>query len=358
MEAVQSGLPETLQMAILYFADLDRAQEFLTRFRWEDGKPTCPRCDCQENSYISTRRIWKCKVCKKQFSAKSGTIMEDSPIPLSAWLPAIWMICGCKNGVSSYEIARGLGVSQKTAWFMLHRVREAMQDGTPGTSGKLSGEVEADETFIGGKARNMHRKSKRYARTIADPNKGKTVVLGLLQREGRVRAAVAPSRRKHVIEENILDNVETGSKIYTDDHDSFRNPPGDYVREFVNHMERYVEGRVHTNGLENFWSLLKRALKGTYVSVDPVHLQAYVDEECFRFNYREFRDADRFVSVLSQIAGHRLTFKELITKELDTQLGKDGENGADGVVVLARRFLLFRLARTDRLVQVKIRFLN
>jgi transposase-like protein len=321
MNSVQSDLPETLQMAMLYFQDEDRAHEFLTKFRWPDGKPTCPRCECQENSFISTRRIWKCKGCKRQFSAKSGTIMEDSPIALSKWLPAIWMICGCKNGVSSYEIARGLGVSQKTAWFMLHRVREAMHDGTIGTTEKLSGEVEADETFIGGKARNMHRKSKRYARTIADPNKGKTVVLGLLQREGTVRAAVAPSRRKHVIEENILDNVENGSKIYTDDHDSYRNLPGDYVRQFVNHVETYVEGRVHTNGLENFWSLLKRTIKGTYVSVDPAHLQAYVDEQAFRFNNREFRDADRFVSVLSQIAGKRLTFQGLISRNLDALLG-------------------------------------
>jgi len=319
MEAVQSGLPETLQMAILYFADLDRAQEFLTRFRWPDGKPTCPRCDCQENSYISTRRIWKCKGCKKQFSAKSGTIMEDSPIGLDKWLPAIWMICGCKNGVSSYEIARGLGVSQKTAWFLLNRVRTAMQSG--GMFEKLAGEIEADETFVGGKLKNMHRNSKRGIRAKADGNWGKTVVLGLLQRDGHVRAAVAPSRRRHHVQANIVDNIEAGSKLYTDESHAYEGLPAGFVREFVNHMEHYVQGRIHINGLENFWSLLKRALKGTYVSVDPVHLQAYVDEECFRFNYREFRDADRFVSVLSQIAGHRLTFKELITKELDTQLG-------------------------------------
>lgn len=184
METVQSGLPETLQMAVLYFSDADRALEFLTRFRWSDGKPTCPRCDSQENSYISTRRIWKCKGCKRQFSAKSGTIMEDSPIGLDKWLPAIWMICGCKNGISSYEIGRGLGVSQKTAWFMLHRIRTAMQSGT---LEKLSGEVEADETFIGGKVGNMHRKSKRAIKAKNDGAWGKTIVLGLLARDGNVR---------------------------------------------------------------------------------------------------------------------------------------------------------------------------
>ncbi len=318
MNLVQSELPETLQMAVLYFGDEDRALEFLTKFRWPDGKPTCPRCQCQENSFISTRRIWKCKGCKRQFSAKSGTIMEDSPISLSKWLPAIWMICGCKNGISSYEIGRDLGVSQKTAWFMLHRIREAMDKGT---IEKLSGEVEADETFVGGNVRNMHRKSKRCIKAKNDGNWGKTVVLGLLQREGKVRAAVAPSRRRHQVHSHITPNVEPGSKLYTDEFNSYDNLPEGITREFVNHLNSYVEGRVHTNGIENFWSLLKRTLKGTYVSVDPVHLQAYVDEQAFRFNNREFRDADRFVSVLSQIAGHRLTFKELITKELDANLG-------------------------------------
>ncbi len=317
MDTVYSGMPETLQMAVLYFGDEDRALEFLTKFRWPDGKPTCPRCQCQETSFISTRRIWKCKGCKRQFSAKSGTIMEDSPIGLSRWLPAIWMICGCKNGISSYEIARALGVSQKTAWFMLHRIREAMDSGT---IEKLSGEIEADETFIGGKVSNMHRHKR--VRLQKESQKGnKTVVLGLLQRDGRVRAAVAPSRRRHPIQSHIAANVEPGSKLYTDELPSYNDLPEGITHEFVNHLTSYVMGRVHTNGMENFWSLLKRTLKGTYVSVDPVHLQAYVDEQAFRFNNREFRDADRFVSVLSQIAGHRLTFKELITKELDANLG-------------------------------------
>jgi len=304
-------------MAIQYFADLDRAQEFLTRFRWSDGKPTCPRCQSQEHSYISTRRIWKCKGCKKQFSVKTGTILEDSPIGLDKWLPAVWMICGCKNGISSYEIGRDLGVSQKTAWFMLHRIRVAMQSGT---IEKLSGEVEADETFVGGKIANMHRA--RRTRAQMKSQKGdKAIVLGLLQRDGHVRAAVAPSRRKHHVQPHITANVEPGSTLYTDDWKAYEDLPEGFTHEFVNHLETYVKGRVHTNGIENFWSLLKRTLKGTYVSVDPVHLQAYVDEQAYRFNNREFEDADRFVNVLSQIAGKRLKFKELITKELDSRMG-------------------------------------
>jgi transposase-like protein len=313
-----NGLPETLQMAVLYFSDQDRALEFLTKFRWPDGKPTCPRCESQEHSYISTRRIWKCKGCKRQFSAKSGTIMEDSPIGLDKWLPAIWMICGCKNGISSYEIARDLGVSQKTAWFILHRVRLAMRSGT---IEKLSGEIEADETFVGGKVRNMHKARRIRAQKQGRNTGGKTVVLGLLERDGQVRAAVAPSRHRHQVHSHIMDNVETGSTLYTDEFMSYENLPEGITREFVNHLEAYVQGRVHTNGMENFWSLLKRTLKGTYVSVDPVHLQAYVDEQAYRFNNREFTDVERFIGVLSQIAGRRLTFAELITKELDSLSG-------------------------------------
>lgn len=317
MKSAQSGLPETLQMAIQFFADPERALEFLAHFRWPDGKPTCPRCESQENSYISTRRIWKCKGCKRQFSAKSGTVMEDSPIGLDKWLPAVWMICGCKNGISSYEIARDLGVSQKTAWFMLHRVRTAMQHGS---LEKLSGEIEADETFVGGKVRNMHRDKR--VRVQRNSQKGnKTVVLGLLQRDGHVRAAVAPSRRRHQVRSHIEEHVESGSKLYTDEFNSYDDLPEGITREFVNHLDAYVQGHVHTNGLENFWSLLKRTLKGTYVSVDPVHLQAYVDEQSYRFNNREYTDADRFVGVLSQIAGKRLTFRQLITKELDSLSG-------------------------------------
>ncbi len=233
--------------------------------------------------------------------------MEDSPIGLDKWLPAIWMICGCKNGISSYEIARDLGVSQKTAWFILHRVRLAMKSGTVE---KLSGEIEADETFVGGKVRNMHKARRVRAQQHGRNTGGKTVVLGLLERDGQVRAHVAPSRHRHQVHSHIMDNVETGSKLYTDEFMSYENLPEGITREFVNHMEAYVNGHIHTNGLENFWSLLKRTLKGTYVSVDPVHLQAYVDEQAFRFNNREFTDVERFIGVLSQIAGRRLTFAE------------------------------------------------
>lgn len=317
MEAERSyPFPETLQQAILYFADAGRALDFLVKFRWPDGKPVCPKCGSNESIFLATRNVWKCKGCKKQFSAKSGTVMEDSPIGLDKWLPAIWMVCGCKNGVSSYEIARDLGVSQKSAWFMLHRIREAMKSGS---LDKLSGEVECDETFIGGRVQNMHKRSKRKIQAIDDGLWGKTVVLGLLQRDGHVRAAVAPNRRKHHIDTHLAAHVEPGTKLYTDEFTAYENLPA-YTREFVNHLETYVKGQVHTNSIENFWSLLKRTLKGTYVSVDPAHLQSYVDEQAFRFNNRKFEDVDRFVQVLSQTVGKRLTWDELTGRQLDAQM--------------------------------------
>lgn len=309
------GMPETLQMAILYFADKDRALEFLTKFRWADGEPTCPRCGSQENSFISTRSIWKCKGCKRQFSAKSGTIMEDSPIGLDKWLPAIWMLCGCKNGISSYEISRDLAVSQKTAWFMLHRIRLAMQNGS---LDKLSGTVEADETYVGGKLANMHLDKQtrmRMGKKRAGGFEGKAIVMGLLERHGKARVKVIPRSRAFHIRTNVIENVEKGSTVYTDSLRSYRNLPVDgFVHEFIDHTEAYVRDNVHTNGLENFWSLLKRALKGTYVSVEPFHLQAYADEQCFRFNNREVSDVDRFATAMSQITGKRLTFAELTGK--------------------------------------------
>jgi transposase-like protein len=230
--------------------------------------------------------------------------MEDSPIGLDKWLPAIWMICGCKNGISSYEIARDLGVSRKTAWFILHRVRLAMKSGT---IEKLSGEIEADETFVGGKVRNMHKARRIRAQKFGRNTGGKTMVVGLLERDGQVRAAVAPSRHRHQVHSHIIDNVETGSKLYTDEFMSYENLPEGITREFVNHLEveAYVQGRVHTNGMENFWSLLKRTLKGTYISVDPVPLQAYVDEQAYRFNNRLRTWSDSSACCLRSLDGVR-----------------------------------------------------
>ena len=305
--------PRTLQEAVVYFTDADNCLHYLVARRWPKGV-TCPTCGRADVSFMPSRRVWQCKTRhpKSQFSVKLGTIFEDSPLGLETWMPAMWMIGNDKNGISSWELHRALGVTQKTAWFMLHRIRLAMQDPN---APKLSGEVEADETFVGGKVKNMHRDKK--VRLQKDSQKGnKAVVLGLLQRNGEVRAAVAPSRRKHEIHSHINKNVEPGSKLYTDDFNGYDKLPEEFTREFVNHLSAYVSGSVHTNGMENFWSLLKRTLKGTYVSVDPVHLFRYCDEQVFRYNNRrDMNDSDRFSALVSRVAGKRLTYDELIGKE-------------------------------------------
>ena len=313
----RSSLPDGLLEAVEYFKDQDRCREFLAYLRWPDQRPICPKCDSDAVYLIATRRIYKCRSCKKQFSIKVGTIFEDSPLGLDKWLPAAWLIINCKNGISSYEIARALEITQKSAWHLLHRVRLAMQTGT---FKKLSGDIEADETFVGGKARNMHSykldqlKMRGLVRAGVE---GKTVVAGVLERHsGRARVKVMPNVRAYHIRRNVIENVEKGSTVYSDSLRSYRNLPIDgFVHEFVDHTEEYVRDRVvHTNGMENFWSLFKRALKGTYVSVEPFHLQAYADEQCYRFNMRNLNDRQRFVIVMRQIVGRRLTWKELTGK--------------------------------------------
>src|SRR5713226_7713320 len=274
--------PETLHAAIRYFADEDRALQFMKLIRWPDGVVRCPRCHHQDVSFISTRRIWKCKHCatNKQFSIKVGTVVEDSPISLDKWLCAFWLIANAKNGISSYELHRSLGVTQKTAWFLLHRIRLAMQDGSFVT---FKGQVEADETYIGAKARYMH-KNKRTG--VGHAGLVKTPVQGILERNteekaSRVRLKVLKTNRKTEIQETVRQIVEKGSSVYTDSLRSYDGLADDYTHQVIDHLESYARGHVHTNGLENFWSLFKRMLHGTYVNVEPFHLFRYCDEQAF-----------------------------------------------------------------------------
>src|SRR5580700_4054752 len=317
--------PQTLQQAIQYFSDYENCRQFMIAVRWADGKVRCPYCESEKVTYLEKARLYRCyeKHPKQKFSLKTGTVFEDSPIPLEKWLPALWLMVSCKNGVSSYEIHRALGVTQKSAWFMLHRIRTAMKTGGFGMNFKLGGEggpVEVDETFIGGKAKNMHRdRAKRYGQ--AGTNKGKTVVMGMLDRDLRqVRAKVVPNVKRETLQAEVLREVKHGSRVFTDEHVGYDLLHNRFVHEFVKHTEQYVNGQVHTNGIENFWSLLKRTLGGTYVAVEPYHLDRYVDEQVFRFNNRATKDnplndSDRFVLALSQIVGKRLTYSELTGKE-------------------------------------------
>jgi len=310
--------PSDLRNAIVYFNDVEHCREFMVELRWPDGKVKCPRCGSEHVLWIAKERVWKCygKHDHAKFSLKTGTIFEDSPIALEKWLPAAWLIINCKNGISSYELARDLKVTQKSAWFMLHRIRLAMQSGT---FEKLSGEVEADETFIGGKARNMHV-AQRKRRITGTGTKDKTAVMGILERGGKVRTVVVPNRRRSALQGEIRKHVEAGAALYTDALLSYNGLEGDYAHQVVDHAVQYVDGRVHTNGLENFWSLLKRSISGTCISVEPFHLFRYLDEQSFRYNERKSTDAERFVTAMKQIVGKRLTFDELTGKADKLQL--------------------------------------
>jgi hypothetical protein len=293
---------KTLQQAIVFFSNPDNCVAYLSAKRWKDGVVVCPHCGAQGAKYMPARRVWQCKTRhpKNQFSIKVGTVYEDSAIGLDKWLTATWMLSSSKNGVSSYEIHRAIGVTQKTAWFMSHRIRLSMQDDD---SNQLSGQVEVDETFIGGKARNMHA-SKRKVAITGRGGSGKVIVMGLLERGGKVKAGVVKDRSAMNLQMNVLESVAAGAEVITDELAAYNGLDGAYVHNVVNHAEEYVRGHIHTNGLENFWSLLKRGLNGTYISVRPFHLFRYIDEQAFRYNNRkEIGDAGALPSRLHRQSG-------------------------------------------------------
>jgi transposase-like protein len=303
--------PKTLLEAVRYFADVDVATAFVAKLRWPDG-PTCPRCGCREYSFLKTRRLWKCKSreCRYQYSAKKGTIFEDSPLGFDKWLPAVWLVVNCKNGVSSHELARAIGVHQESAWHMLHRVRVAME---LGTFEKLSGEVEADESYVGGLGKFMHPAKRQQLRGTG--GKDKTPVMGMLERDGKLVAKVVQNTKRSTLQGEVRRHIASGSSVYSDNLRSYIGLEADYDRGVIDHAVADFSGRIHTNGLENFWSLLKRSLKGTYVSVQPEHLNAYVAEQVLRYNQRKDTDAGRFQTVLRNTEGKRLTYRELAAKD-------------------------------------------
>jgi transposase-like protein len=308
--------PKTLQEAIIYFADFENCRRFVIDLRWADGIVRCPACGAEKVSYLEKAKLYKCygDHPKPKFSLKVGTIMEDSALSIDKWLTAMWLIVNCKNGISSCEIARDLGITQKSAWHMAHRIRFALHHGS---FEKLTGECEADETFIGGKARNMHV-SERKRRITGTGMKDKTAVMGILERGGKVRTAVLPSRKRHAIQAEVKNHVEAGAALYTDALMSYSGLESEYVHQVVDHAVQYVDGKVHTNGLENFWSLLKRGIAGTYISVEPFHLFRYLDEQTFRYNNRkDMGDFDRFKLAASQIVGKRLTWNQVTGKQTD-----------------------------------------
>lgn len=302
-------LPKTLQQAIIFFADPANVQNLMIAMRWPDGKVVCPRCGSDNISYLEKARVYKCyaKHEKAKFSLKVGTIFEDSPIGLDKWLMAMWLIANAKNGISSYEIHRAIGITQKSAWHLLHRIRIAMDNGS---LEKLSGEVECDETYIGGKSINMHAKKRKEAKMTTGYTT-KSAVMGMVERRGRVKAKVIKAADTATLLGHIGENVEARSIVMTDDHGGYRKMTEEYIHEVINHTHEYVRGNVHTNSIENFWSLLKRTIKGTYVSVAPEHLQKYIEEQSYRYNTRKKNDQYRFLGVLKSVSGKRLTYQQL-----------------------------------------------
>lgn len=319
-----SQQPKTLQEAVVFYSDPNNALAYMTLLRWPDGVVVCPTCGRNDVVFLHNQRKWQCKSvhAKRQFSAKVGTIFEDSPIPLEKWIVVVWMLSNCRNGVSSYEIARTIGVTQKSAWFMLHRIRLGLQSKDGGKLGGPGSQVEADETFIGGKARNMHKSRRQRMMTIGR-YASKTAVMGILERGGKVKATVIGDRKGNIVEQLVRESVVPGSEVHSDEFGGYRNLSDGYTHKVINHLESYVEGNVHTQGIENFWSLLKRGLGGTYVAVEPFHLFRYVDEQAFRFNNRKdgtrkISDSERFDIAMSQVLGKRLTYAEVTGKVGET----------------------------------------
>lgn len=327
---------KSLTDAIRYFANPQNCIDAVSEMRWPDGHIVCPFCQASEGErkhyWLDSQKRWKCYSCRRQFSVKVGTVFEESPIKLDKWLIAIWLIGNCKNGISSYEIARHVGVTQKSAWFMLHRIRFVLADGGwPKLGGPDGGPVEVDECYVGGKLQQMHARRRNALKLANRGGDHKTPVMGMLDRENRkVRAKVLRDVKRDTLQAEILREIEPKSTVYTDGATAYDDLKlREFVHETVSHYTEYVRGQVHTQGIENFWSLLKRGLTGTYVAVEPFHLGKYVDEQVFRYNNRATKenpldDQDRFMALLSQVAGKRLTYAELTGRGAETQGGESG----------------------------------
>lgn len=282
--------------------------EHLKQLRWKDGI-VCPHCGSERKIYtFKDNKTFKCGDCRKKFTAKVGTIFEDSPLPLQKWFMAIYLITAHKKGISSLQLSRDIDVTQKTAWFMLQRLRYASK--TKSFNRNLSNMVEVDETYVGGKEKNKHA-SKKTSGNQGRSTKTKTPVVGMKERDGEIRAETVEDTKSMTIKNLLVDNVVIGSKVFTDEYLSYRGIGFIYDHLYVKHNAgEYVNGIVHTNGVENFWSMLKRGIVGIYHHVTPKHLDLYLGEFTFRYNSREMSEEERFNMLLTRVQG-RLQYKEL-----------------------------------------------
>ena len=308
---------KSLIQLLEYFKDEKIAIEYYENRRW-GGNPVCPHCG-SEKPYKTTRG-YKCsnKVCHLKFTVRIGTIFENSKVPLRKWFAALYLVANHKKGISSVQLALDIGVTQKTAWFMLHRLREMLRDKAPEMLDK-DGIIEGDECFIGGKEKNKHWKKKRsedkVTKNDGTPYKPKKVVMGVIQRGGKVVLKHVPSRQKEDILPFIKEYVPKDAEIHTDEYRSYGELGKWYTHETINHsLKVYVDGNVHTNTIENFWSVLKRGINGIYHQVSEKHVKRYLDEFSARFNTRKMGLNERFDNFLNQ-GESVLSYKVLIEKE-------------------------------------------
>jgi transposase-like protein len=302
-----------------YFKTEQICRNYLETIRWS-GKIICPYEDCKHDHVHKFKdgKVYRCAKCKKDFSVKVGTIFEDSKISLQKWFAAIYLITSHKKGISSLQLGKDLGVTQKTAWFMLHRVRHTFGLGT--SEEKLGGNCEADETFIGGKEANKH-KHKRTENTQGRSVKTKSAVVGIIERGGELRAKKIVDTSGEHLRRFVLDNLKFGSELNTDEWLGYKGLAHHFKHKFVKHNEgEYVQGDIHTNSLEGFWSLLKRGVVGIYHSMSAKHLQQYIDEFVFRYNTRSYSENYRFDTMLNNIGSH-LSYAQLIAdkKKISSQ---------------------------------------
>jgi hypothetical protein len=297
--------PETLIEAVCYFSNPDVCIEHVAALRWPNGV-VCPTCGRVDVSYLKSQKRWQCKSQhpKRQFSVKVGTIFEDSPLGLDKWLPAIWMIVNAKNGVSSYEIARALGVTQKTAWFMDHRIRVTMEYGS--FDKKLDSPVEADETYVGGKTREEKGRFNN-----------KTAIVGVVEKKkhiGQIRAFATKQADATNTMPFLKENLTEGAILHTDESTIYSRARRTFIHESVNHSEKeYARGAISTTTIDGFWNLFKRSYKGTYTHLSPTHLDRYVKEHTYRYNTRMLSDGQRFTEWFAN-CNRRLMYRALVKK--------------------------------------------
>lgn len=309
--------PRTLIEAIQYFSDNRRCVEYVKNLRWQDGVVKCPRCESTHVKELTTRQIWQCYGCKKQFSVKVGTVFTDSALPLTKWLTGMWLVMNAKNGISSYEISRSLGISQKSAWHLGHRIREAMANGS---IEKMTEKVETDAAYLGGSRKNWSNEKRATTPAYVD---NKTPIVAYVERNDeneiiQVRGNVVNDSSAETIQNDLRKNVAEGAVLYTDQSNVYTTLASDYWHRTINHSrDEFVRGDVTTNRVEGYFALLKRCIKGTYIHMAPCHMDRYIAEQSLRYNLRKTNDGARFKQTVSQSFGTRLTWKELTGKAAD-----------------------------------------